>query len=78
VIWADRLALVWGILLIVVMAMVWKGPGFLLDDAGIWYILELVVGLPWIVLRGLDIVLTGQVRLRLPAQAAQTAAHRHL
>ncbi len=64
-IWVDRLALAWGALLILIGAMVWKGPGYLLDDPGIWYILELVVGLPWLILRALDFIVTGRVRLGL-------------
>jgi hypothetical protein len=61
-IWADRVALVWGSLLIAIMALAWKGPGYLLDDAGVWYILELAVGIPWLILRGLDIIFTGRLR----------------
>lgn len=62
-IWADRLALGWAALLIFVMTLAWKGPGFPLDDGGVWYILELIVGIPWLVLRVLDFIFTGQIRL---------------
>jgi hypothetical protein len=64
-IWVDRLALAWGGLLIIIGAMAWKGPGYLLDDPGVWYILELLVGLPWLILRALDFIVTGRVRLGL-------------
>jgi len=81
-IWVDRLAIAWGAFLILIGAMVWKGPGYLLDDPGVWYILELTVGLPWLILRALDFIFTGRVRLgtlgsaraRLPYQPRDTIA----
>lgn len=66
-IWADRIAAVWGGLLLVIMFMAWKGPMFMLSDPGVWYVLWLILGIPWLVLRGLDLAFTGRVRLRSTA-----------
>lgn len=76
-IFVDRLALVWGGFLIIIMAMVWRGDGFLLDDPGIWRVLGLVVGIPWLALRALDIVFTGRIRLGAMGKAIGRARRPH-
>jgi hypothetical protein len=75
-IWADRVAAVWGGLLLVVMTMAWQGPpAHPLDDPGVWYILELTVGIPWLVLRGIDLIFTGRVRLGRTGEALGRIFH---
>lgn len=62
-IWADRVAVVWGGLLLTIMFIAWRGAEPMLSDPGVWHILGLIVGIPWMILRGLDLIVTGQFRL---------------
>jgi hypothetical protein len=61
-IWADRLALVWGGLLALAMLLVWNGPGPVFDNPEFWRNLAFAAGIPWLVLRSLDFIASGWVR----------------
>jgi hypothetical protein len=62
--WCDKIAVIWGGILLLIMAAAWKGPQFMLSDWGVWYILWLVVGIPWLILRLVDLVTGGPGRRR--------------
>lgn len=63
-IWADRVALVWGGLLWGVMALLASGHGSSGDALNIEVIkaVLLLAGVPWLLLRGIDFVFHGPER----------------
>ena len=77
-IWADRVAVVWWGLIALLLWAVWKDPHSTpFSDPGVWHIFTLVVGIPWLLLRALDLIFTGQIRLRsMRAQMESAKAKR--
>jgi hypothetical protein len=70
-IWADRVALMWLVLIFVGVFFLTMGRSVSLtvrDPAGAWDvwgpIIEFFVLPPWLVLRALDLIFTGEIRLR--------------
>lgn len=57
VIWADRVAVVWGVLLCGLYA-----TGALTEDIATWSFFALFVLMPWLLLRGLDWIVSGGLR----------------
>jgi hypothetical protein len=60
-IWADRAAIVWWIFLAIILMMGPIGPAVLADPRG-WHAFAILVGIPWLFLRGIDFVFTGGLR----------------
>jgi hypothetical protein len=60
-IWADRIALVWWALWVIVFLMGPLGSAALADPRA-WHAFAILVGIPWLFLRGIDFVFTGGLR----------------
>jgi hypothetical protein len=68
-IWADRIALVWWIFVAMVIYFTYPNPhASPFSEPGTWRAFEFFVGIPWLMLRGIDFIGTGQIRL----------GHRHI
>ncbi len=63
-IWADRVAIAWWVLLIVIMEMMWAAPHPMLLDSDAWRIFFFIVGIPWIALRCIAFVISGVIGAR--------------
>jgi hypothetical protein len=60
-IWADRIALVWWGFLAIILMMGPIGPTVLVDPRA-WHAFVILVGIPWLFLRGIDFIVTGHAR----------------
>lgn len=76
-IWADRIALVWWAFLILVVYLLWADPhSSPFSDPNMWRLWGLFAGIPWLILRGLDLIVTGQIQLVGCRAAMELAARR--
>ena len=66
-IWADRVALVCLGLLAILLCAAWRDPNTspfsIVGIRVLWEFGRLVIGVPWLLMRALDLLLTGRVRL---------------
>lgn len=68
--WCDKVALIWGGFLFVILAAAWRGPILLPSDQypplwlGAWQFGWWIVGIPWLILRLIDFAAGGPWRRR--------------
>jgi hypothetical protein len=61
-IWADRIALVWWILLAIAIQLMHAVPSPIIGDPYILNTFAGMVGIPWLIMRGIDFIFTGTIR----------------
>jgi hypothetical protein len=63
VILVDRIGVIWALLAAITIAMLYAVSGIPFGDRGVLAVL-IVAGVPWILLRAIDFIATGTIRIR--------------